>query len=243
MSRKRGMDPAAAEDLKRLAAYEAVDRYVESGMTVGLGSGTTAAFAVERMAALLSSGELEGVRGVPTSERTAALARELGVPLTTLAESRPVLTIDGADEISPDLALIKGRGGALLREKIVASAGERGLIVVADGSKPVEVLGQGPLPVEIEPFGWQATLEALSALGCEAELRMDLANPARPFITDGGHYTADCLFASILNPGALEVELKRVPGALECGLFVGLTRAAVVAREDGVEVIGGLSPR
>ena len=227
----------SAEGLKRDAAYAAVDRYVESRMTVGLGSGTTAAFVVLRIGELLGSGTLRGVRGIPTSERTAALAREVGVPLATLSEARPTFTIDGADEIGPDLTVIKGRGGALLREKIVAAASERGLIIVADGSKPVDTLGEGPLPVEIEPFGWERTLEALSALGCEPRLRVDPGDPQHPFVTDGGHYTADSLFPQISDPASLEARIKRIPGALECGLFVGLAKAAVVARESGVEVI------
>jgi ribose 5-phosphate isomerase A len=224
------------EALKRAAAHTAVDRYVQGGTTVGLGSGTTAAFVVGRIGELLASGELRDVRGIPTSERTAALAREAGVPLVALSEGRPSLTLDGADEIGPSLALIKGRGGALLREKIVAAASEGGLVVVADGSKPVEVLGEGPLPVEVEPYGWATTLEALTALGCDPELRMDRADPHHPFVTDGGHYTVDCLFPKIPDPASLEVEIRRIPGALECGLFIGLARAAVVAREGGVEL-------
>jgi ribose 5-phosphate isomerase A len=227
------------DGLKRDAGYAAVDGYVESGMTVGLGSGTTAAFVVRRIGELLAGGALQDVRGIPTSERTAALAREVGVPLVALSDARPALTLDGADEIGPDLALIKGRGGALLREKIVASSSEGGLVVVADGSKPVSVLGEGPLPVEVEPFGWETTMEALSSLGCEPALRMDRADPSHPFVTDGGHYTADCLFPEIPDPASLEVEIKRIPGALECGLFVGLVGAAVVAREGGVEITEG----
>jgi len=229
------------EEQKRDAAFAAVDRYAESGMILGLGSGSTVAFAVQRVGELLAGGGLRDVRGIPTSERTAALAREVGVPLLSLSDARPRLTIDGADEIGPDLALIKGLGGALLREKIVAAASERGLVVVAEGSKPVEVLGStAPLPVEVEPFGWEATLEALSTLGCEPVLRMDREDPEHPFVSDGGHYTADCRFPSIPDPASLEAEIKRIPGALECGLFVGLARAAVVARsqaEGGVEVI------
>ena len=224
------------EGLKREAAHAAVDRYVESGMTVGLGSGTTAAFVVTRIGELLAGGKLRDVRGIPTSEGAAALARETGVPLVALSEARPALTLDGADEIGPHLALIKGRGGALLREKIVASSSESGLIVVADGSKPVSVLGEGPLPVEVEPFGWEATLEALSSLGCEPVLRMDHADPQHTFVTDGGHYTADCLLPEIPDPASLEVEIKRIPGALECGLFVGLAKAAVVAHKSGVKI-------
>ena len=228
-------------DPKRAAAEGAVEKYVRSGMVLGLGTGSTADFEVRRMGELIASADLVDVRGVATSERTAELAREVGVPLLPLSEVRPRLTIDGADEIGPGLALIKGRGGALLREKIVAhasgaagGAGEAALIVVADGSKLVDVLGEGPLPVEVEPYGWEATLEALKSLGCEPEIRMDGADPERPFVTDGGHYTADCLFREgITDPGALEDELRRIPGALECGLFVGLARAVVVAHDDG----------
>jgi ribose 5-phosphate isomerase A len=227
------------EELKRAAAERAVAEYVESGMVLGLGTGSTAAFVVRRVGELLSNGELEDVRGVATSKRTADLAGEVGVPLVTLAEGRPAVTIDGADEIGPGLALIKGGGGSLLREKIVAHATEPsgGLIVVADGSKLVDSLGAHPLPVEIEPFGWEATLQDLASLGCEPELRMDGKERENPFITDGGHYTADCRFASIPDPAGLEREVKDIPGALECGLFVGLARVAVVSRSHGTKVI------
>ena len=227
------------EELKRVAAERAVVEYVESGMVLGLGTGSTAAFLVRRVGELIASGELEDVRGVATSKRTADLAGEVGVPLVTLAEARPAVTIDGADEIGPGLALIKGGGGSLLREKIVAHATEPsgGLIVVADGSKLVDSLGAHPLPVEIEPFGWEATLQDLASLGCESELRMDGKERENPFVTDGGHYTADCRFASIPDPAGLEREVKSIPGALECGLFVGLARAAVVSRPEGTEVI------
>lgn len=229
-----GPDPAA--DLKRAAAHAAVERYVRSGMVLGLGTGSTAAFVVRRVGELVSAGELGDLRGVATSARTEALAREVGVPVTTLAEARPLVTIDGADEIGPDLALVKGRGGALLREKIVAHASSEGLVVVADETKPVGPLGAGPLPVEVDPFGWQATLDALASLGCEPTLRHD---GDRPYVTDGGHYIADCAFGKgIPDPAGLEGEIKRVPGALECGLFVGLARAAIVGRAGGVEVLG-----
>ena len=224
------------EGLKRAAAERAVEGYVESGMVLGLGTGSTAALVVRRVGELIAGGELGAIRGIATSERTAALAKEVGIPLLTLSEARPAVTIDGADEIGPGLALIKGRGGALLREKIVAHAGGPGsLVVVADRSKLVDSLGEGPLPVEVESFGWGATLESLASLGCEPELRMK--GPDTPFVTDGGHYTADCLFPSIPDPVALEAEIKRIPGALESGLFVGLSRVAVVARGEGVEVI------
>jgi ribose 5-phosphate isomerase A len=226
------------DDFKREAANTAVERYVQSGMVLGLGTGTTATLAVRRIGELIASGDLKEVSGVPTSARTMALANELEIPLATLSDTRPHLTIDGTDEVAPDLALIKGRGGALLREKIVASSSEEGLIVVADSTKVVESLGAGPLPVEIDSFGWQATLEALASLGCEPELRIDQTDTDHPFVTDGGHYTADCKFDSISDPASLEIEIKRIPGALECGLFISITQAAIIAGENGTQSIG-----
>jgi len=222
--------------LKRAAAERAVVDYVESGMVLGLGTGSTAAFVVRRGVDLAR--ELGDDRGVAASKRTAALAEEVGVPLVTLADARPEVTIDGADEIGPGLALIKGGGGSLLREKIVAHATEPrgGMIVVADGSKLVDSLGEHPLPVEVEPFGWEVTLQDLASLGCEPELRMDRTKK-NPFVTIGDHYTADCRFASIPDPVGLEREVKGIPGALECGLFVGLARVAVVSRPGETRVI------
>ena len=225
--------PDSVEDSKRAAACAAVERYIESGMTVGLGTGSTAFWVVKRLGELLSSGELRDVRGIPTSQRTADQAQKESIPLVSLSEARPALTIDGTDEVSPDLNLIKGLGGALLREKIVAASGD-GLIVVADESKKVEILGEGPLPVEVEPFGWESTVASLSGLGCEPTLRM---SGEEPFVTDGGHYTVDCIFSAIPDPATLEEEIKRIPGALETGLFVGLCRAAVIARADGTEIL------
>ena len=225
----------ASEQL-RSAAYAAVDAHVESGMVVGLGTGSTASWAVRRIGELLSSGALEEVRGIPTSETTAQLALEVGIPLLDLSEARPEITIDGADEISPELNLIKGRGGALLREKIVAFAGG-GLIVVADASKLVDSLGRDLLPVEVEPFGWESTFDALSSLNCEPHLRPLGDDSEHPFVTDGGHYTVDCRFSSITDPASLEAEIRRIPGALECGLFVGLAQKAFVAHEDGTDVM------
>ena len=230
----------SADRPKRDAAHAAVERFVESGATLGLGSGTTSAFVVRRIGEKLAAGELRNVRGIPTSEGTAALAREAGIPLVSLSEARPALTLDGADEIGPRLWAIKGLGGALLREKIVAAASRDGLILVADGSKSVDALGaRSPLPVEVDPFGWEATLEALSSLGCEPELRMDAADPGRPSVTDGGHYTADCAFGPIGDPSALEAAIRAIPGALECGLFIGLTRAAVISDEKGTRTLEG----
>jgi ribose 5-phosphate isomerase A len=221
------------EDPKRAAAERAVELYVESGMVVGLGTGSTAAWVVRVIGELVSGGALRDVTGVPTSDETARMARDSGIPLASLASATPEVTLDGADEISSDLALIKGLGGALLREKIVAHA-SGGLVIVADSSKKVTNLGSGLLPVETEPFGWQSTLRALESLGCTAQLRME---GDEPFITDGAHYTMDCDFPSIPDPAPLETEMKSVPGALENGLVVGMTSAAVISWKGGVEVL------
>ncbi|MBA2442390.1 MAG: ribose-5-phosphate isomerase RpiA [Rubrobacter sp.] len=231
--------------MKRAAAERAVEEYVEPGMVVGLGTGSTAYWAIRRIGALLSSGELREVRGVATSTQTTAQAGEAGVPLVTLAQARPDLTLDGADEIDPYLNLIKGRGGALLREKIVAAAGGV-MVVIADESKLVDPLGKGSVPVEVDPFGWESTVEALASLGCEAELRREPPEGpgSEPRPTDGGHYTVDCYFSRIDAPRVLEAEMKRIPGALETGLFLGLCRAAVVGRggPEDVEVREAGSP-
>ena len=227
-----------ADGPKRAAAHAAVERFVHSGATIGLGSGTTSAFVVERIGELLDAGELREVRGIPTSESTAALAREVSVPMVSLSEARPTLTLDGADEIGPGLAAVKGLGGALLREKIVAASSTQGLVLVADASKAVDALGtRSPVPVEVDPFGWQVTLDVLSTLGCQPRLRMDAADPEHPFVTDGGHYTADCAFESIEDPAALEAAIRAIPGALECGLFVGLALAAVIAGGEGIRIL------
>lgn len=178
-------------------------------------------------------GELHSVKGIPTSRVTEALARKVGVPLVDLEDQIPDVVLDGADEIGPNLALVKGHGGALLREKIVAAAAD-GLVVVADTSKMVEELGQTRIPVEIEPFGWKATLRSLVSFGCEAKLR---ARGGSATVTDGGHFVADCSFGPILDPAFLDAEIKRLPGAIETGLFVDLTRAAVVAGQSGVEIL------
>lgn len=221
------------DGLKRAAAMRAVAE-VENGMVLGLGSGSTAALAIEALAARIS----EGLRvvGIPTSEKTAALARRHGIPLTTFDAHRRIdLTIDGADEVEyRTFHLIKGLGGALLREKIVAGASER-MIVVVDESKVVERLGMHvPLPVEIVSFGWQTIFERLAAIGCQPQLRMAAD---RPFTTDGGNYIADCAVAEMPDPSALEVRLANIIGVVESGLFIGLATMLVIGRKNRVEVI------
>jgi len=218
------------EQYKKEAAHAAAS-LVESGMVVGLGTGSTARYAVLEIARRLREGEIQGVRGVPTSEATAELARKEGIPLVDLPPEGVDLAIDGADEIAPDLSLIKGLGGALLREKIVESTA-REFVVVADHTKKVPVLGRGVVPVEIVPFGYRATLRAIAALGGEAELRMD---GDEFFFTDNGHLIADVRFGPIGDPLGLHRALLEIPGVVETGLFVGLASRALVAGPFGLE--------
>jgi len=220
------------DNFKQQAALEAV-KYVQSGMVVGLGTGSTARYAVLELSRRLREGELSHVVAVPTSEATATLAHELGIPLVELGSHGVDLAIDGADEIAPDLSLVKGLGGALLREKIV-EASARQFIVIADHTKKVSQLGRGVVPVEIVRFGYRATLHALGRMGQPA-LRM---NGDELFCSDGGNLIVDVSFGPIDNPAQLEVELKRIPGVVECGLFVGLATMAIVAGPEGLEYLG-----
>jgi ribose 5-phosphate isomerase A len=227
--------PSAAErdEFKRAAAARAVEE-VEPGMILGLGSGTTAAFAVEFLARRVAQGLR--IQAIPTSEKIAALARRLGIPLTGFEGHRRVdLTIDGADEVERrTLHLIKGLGGALLREKIVAAASER-MIVIVDESKLVDRLGtRVPLPVEIVPFGWQTVLDRLAEAGAVPSLRREGGVPVS---TDGGNYIADCAFAGIGDPAALERRLALLVGVVESGLFVALASEVVVGSSSGVSVM------
>ena len=220
------------EAYKRAAAAAALE-FVRPGMRIGLGSGSTARVFVELLSERVRSGL--AVVGVPTSEATRRDAERLGVPLTTLDETPELdLTIDGADEIAPDLNLIKGGGGALLREKIVAAASDR-MIVIVDRSKLVDRLGTHvPLPVEIVSFGWQTVAERLSAIGAVPTLRRV---GEEPFVTDSGNYIADCAFPAIADPAALQAQLATTTGVVECGLFIGLARAVVIGGRSGVEIL------
>jgi ribose 5-phosphate isomerase A len=222
------------DELKRAAALRAIEE-VEDGMVLGLGTGSTAAFVVEGLAARVKVGLR--IVGIPTSERTAAQARQLGVPIATFAEYQKLdLTIDGADEVElGTLDLIKGLGGALLREKIVASASRR-LVIVVDYEKLVDRLGEHtPVPVEVTQFGWQATAASLSALGCIPERRYTAGE--QPFVTDGGNFILDCRFGAITHPGILEKRIATMVGTVESGLFVGRSSMVVVASTTGVEVL------
>jgi ribose 5-phosphate isomerase A len=226
------------EAQKRAAAARAIE-FVRPGMRLGLGTGSTANHFVELLAARVRSGL--DIVAVPTSEATRALAQRLGIALTTLDETPELdLTVDGADEIAPDLTLIKGGGGALLREKIVASA-SAAMIVIADQSKWVQNLGRFALPVEIAPFGATATRRAVEAAaagaGCPGPAPVRKAKDGHAFVTDGGHWLLDAQLQRIADPQALAARLAAVAGVMEHGLFIGLARAAIVAGPDGVRLI------
>jgi ribose 5-phosphate isomerase A len=228
----------SADTLKQQAAARALE-FVENGMSLGLGSGSTAAKFVDLVGQRVKAG-LQ-VKCVPTSEATRAQAERLGIPLTSLDDTPFLdLTVDGADEIDAQLRLIKGGGGALLREKIVATASQR-MVVITDASKLVVTLGKFPLPIEVVRFGLAATrnmVEVLSAdAGCEGEIKVRLAADGKPFETDGGNLILDCAFGQIADPEALEDALKLIPGVVESGLFLGIADAAVIAGPDGVVVV------
>ena len=223
------------EPYKQQAAERAL-QYVQSGMALGLGSGTTARYMLVGLAQRLGDGRLRDIAGVPTSEAAAAFARQLGIPLTTL-EAHPQLDLDldGADEIDPALNLIKGLGGALLREKIVA-ASSRQLIIMADESKLVGQLGtHAPLPVEVIPFGLPLCMRRLAELGCSPVLRR--AADGSPYRTDEGNAILDCRFAGIPDPAVLSTAIDAIPGVVEHGLFIDLATMALVAGPAGVATI------
>ncbi|MGD0149523.1 MAG: ribose-5-phosphate isomerase RpiA [Xanthobacteraceae bacterium] len=226
------------EAQKRAAAARAVE-FVRPGMRLGLGTGSTAKHFVDLLGERVHGGL--DVVAVPTSETTRAQAKRLGITLTTLDETPELdLTIDGADEIAPDLTLIKGGGGALLREKIVAAASAR-MLVIADQSKWVAMLGRFPLPIEIAPFGAAATRRAVeaatAAAGCPGAAPIRKAANGHAFVTDGGHWLLDAQLQRIPDPQAIAARLAAVPGVMEHGLFIGLARTAIVAGSDGVRLI------
>ncbi len=219
-------------ELKKLAGYRAVD-FVESGMVVGLGTGSTAIWAVRRIAEKLRNGELRQIIGVPTSIVTEQEARSLGIPLATLDEQPAIdITIDGADEVDPNLDVIKGGGGALLREKLVAQASRR-MVVIVDESKLSAQLGtKFYVPVEVVTFGWGSQARFLQTLGAVVKLRVKEGNP---FVTDQGNYILDCTFGPIANATQLAQQLKQRTGIVDSGLFIGLVTDLIVAKADGVE--------
>ena len=213
---------------KKLAGERAA-AYVEDGMVVGLGTGSTAFFAIQKLGQRITEGL--DIYGIPTSEQSRIQAESENIPLIDFGKvTRIDLTIDGADEFDPYFNLIKGGGGALLREKIVASLSNRE-IIVADESKPVAHLGAFPLPVEVIPFGWQAIQRLLADLGCHPTLRN--AQDNTPFVTDNGNYIIDCDFGRIDAPPILEKKINALCGVVECGLFIGLTDHIIIGKTDG----------
>jgi ribose 5-phosphate isomerase A len=220
------------EQEKEAAARKSVE-YVQPGMVLGLGTGRTAAYLVRLLGERVRQGL--DIRGVPTSSGTEALARAEGIALLTFAQVRQLdLAIDGADEVDPSLRMIKGGGGALLREKIVAAAARKRIFAV-DSSKPKPRLGAFPLPVEVVRFGWELVSRRLEALGAQVKLRT--AKDGAPFITDEGHYLLDCAFGEIADPEHLAHTLDGMTGVVEHGLFIGLADMVLVGRGSSVEVL------
>lgn len=229
---------APAEDLKRRAAARALE-YVEDGMRLGLGTGSTARHFVDLLAEKVHQGL--NIVGVPTSEQTLQQAVSLGVPIATLDEVTELdLCIDGADEVGPGLALIKGGGGALLREKIVARAA-REMVVIADASKKVGMLGRFPLPIEVVDFGVASIqrhlVEAIDAAGCAGTLTLRRDADGHAFVTDQGHVILDAHLGRIPDPERLARAVADVPGVVEHGLFLGLAGRAVLAGAEGIQVL------
>lgn len=212
---------------KRIAAERAVD-YIQDGMVVGLGTGSTAYWAILKLASKVKEGLT--IRAIATSIQSEMLAKENGIPFTSFSEIKEIdITIDGSDEVNPDLNLIKGGGGALLREKIVA-ASSRQFIVVVDESKLVDTLGKFPLPVEIIPFGYETTIKRLQNLGCEPVLRI---HDERVFVTDNGNYIVDCHFMNIEDPKRLHQQINQIPGVVDNGLFVDMADQIIVGYHNG----------
>lgn len=215
-------------------AAEAALAFVKSGMVVGLGTGSTADFFLIALAEALKCGQLRDIHGVPTSRPSEWRAQQLGIPLTTLVAHPTVdITVDGADEVDPKLDLIKGAGGALLREKIVAQHTKR-LVIIADASKRVKVLGsQSPVPVEVAHFAHEAHIPFFRKLGSVATLR--IAPDGKVFMTDNGNYIYDCRFEKIKNPSTLLESLLYRAGVVDCGLFLGMANIALIANDKSVE--------
>jgi ribose 5-phosphate isomerase A len=219
-------------DVQKKSVGEKTVEYIQDGMTIGLGSGSTVYWMLKKLGELVKEGL--NVRGVPSSVKTAGLAKEFGIPLVYFSEVTQLdLAIDGADEVDPNFNLIKGGGGSLLREKIVDHAAKQ-LIIVVDEKKLVPTLGNFPLPVEVVPFGWENTSREIAKLQCAPRVRME--NGQR-FVTDNGNYILDCQFASIQNPIDLHKQLKLTLGVVETGLFINMADKIIVGEEKGIRVL------
>jgi ribose 5-phosphate isomerase A len=224
-----------ANDLEKEAAARASLRFVRDGDIVGLGTGSTAAYAVRLLGEKVKAGLK--IRGIPTSVHTQEAAATLGIPLTTLDLVQQIdVTIDGADEVGPQLQLIKGGGGALLREKIVASA-SRKFVIIADSSKQVAMLGKFPVPVEVIKFAEALVAKKITAMGAEVKVRLE--SSGHKFITDEGNHILDCHFGQIPDPPALARKLETTPGVVEHGLFIGMASIALIGKGDQVLEIPG----
>ncbi len=220
-----------SNDHEKEAAARASLRFVQSGNIVGLGTGSTAAHAVRLLGDRVRDGL--NIRGIPTSTGTRDLALASGIPLTTLDEFQQLdITIDGTDEFDPQLNLIKGGGGALLREKIIASASKQ-LVIIADSSKQVATLGKFPLPVEVIPFAEALVAKKIAALGARVQRRQSA--DGKPYITDEGHHILDCHFGQIIDPPPLARLLSDMPGIVEHGLFIGMASVVLIAKGDAVQ--------
>lgn len=232
----------SAVSQKQLAAEAALE-YVEDGMIVGLGSGSTAALFVKALGQRIAAGDLS-IKGIPTSRETEEVARESGVPLIPIEQADRIdIAIDGADEVDGRFRLIKGGGGCLLREKIIADAADR-MIVLVDETKLVARLGAFPLPVEVDPFGWTITakkvFDALRGVGIArpvVDIRRKQRDSLDPFITDGGHYILDCACGEIPDADAASIALSTVPGVVDHGLFLDQARVVIVGEDDGVKIL------
>ena len=218
-------------DREKEAAARASLRFVRDGQVVGLGTGSTAAHFIKLLGEQVRNGLR--IRGIPTSDRSRELAASLGIPLTTLDECQEIaVTVDGADEVDPQLRLIKGGGGALLREKIVASATKQ-MVVVADATKQVNMLGKFPLPVEVIKFAQAVVAKKIAAMGADVRLRVN--DNRKPYLTDENNHILDCRFGEIRDPDRLARELSEMPGVVEHGLFIGMASVVLLAR--GIEIV------
>ena len=221
------------EELKKLAGEKAVD-HIEDGMIIGLGTGSTIEYALRKIGKLCREGL--DIKGIPTSIHTKRIATEEKIPLTTLDENPVIdLTIDGADEVDSNLNLIKGGGGALTREKIIAFNSKK-VIIVIDDSKIVKCLGiDFALPVEVVKFGWTSTKKTLEEFDCQVELRKVMGD--EPFITDNSNYILDCEFERIEDPAQMEIDINSIPGVVENGLFIGLVDEVIVGGKQGISTL------
>ncbi|WP_343043353.1 ribose-5-phosphate isomerase RpiA [Texcoconibacillus texcoconensis] len=224
-------------DLKKKAVGEKAVEYIQDGMTIGLGSGSTVYWMMKKLGALVSTGL--NVRGVPSSLRTEKWAKEFGIPLVYFSEvSRLDVSIDGADEVDRNFNLVKGGGGSLLREKLVNDAADKRIIVV-DDSKRVQQLGAFPVPVEVVQFGWENTAKKLVSIGCEPALRFV---DGERFVSNNGNYILDCQFSNISDPFTLHEQIKRTLGVVETGLFLNMTETIIVGEEEGMTILKKCAP-